>query len=240
MISRRTSLSFRPLAVAAFLVALLAAPTLRAQTRWDASVQAGASARVFSGNANVAGLNGSIGPIVGAAADVSLIPLLRLGLYGDYEYADTGEPKAPSAISAGARLKLMIPGYRSNVHWWLFTGFGGVLWLAPAYTQTAINPSASQGALPTTEAVSSATGYFAEIPLGVGVGWRVRKPLELIAELQARFGFAMNGSYFTDDGSGNGLTRPATTANGTASYGEPTGTDVVAFQLTVGLAYEGP
>jgi hypothetical protein len=240
VISRRTSLSFHPLALAAFLAALLAAPSLRAQTRWDASLSGGVSTRVFSGNPNVAGLNGSVGPIVGLAGDVSLIPLLRLGLYGDYEYADTGEPKSSSLISAGARLKLMIPGYRSNVHWWLFTGFGGVLWLAPAYTQNAINPSAPQGAPTVPETVSSATGYFAEIPLGLGVGWRARKPWEIIVELQARFGFAMNGSYFTDDGSGNGLTRPATTANGTAAYGEPTGTDVVAFQLTVGLAYEGP
>jgi hypothetical protein len=232
---------------AAFLVAsLLGASPAFAQTRWDASLQAGASMRAFSGNTNVAGLTGNLGsgfmvsPMVGLEGDVAIVPLLRLGLYADYEYAETGEPKPPSIVSFGARAKLMLPGYRSNVHWWLFTGIGAAVLDAPAYTAQVQNPSALQSQQLTTESVPSATGVFAEIPLGVGLGWRLSKPLELVAELQGRFGFAMNGSYFSDDGSGNGLTRPATTANGTAQYGQPTGTDVIAIQLTVGVAFEGP
>jgi hypothetical protein len=240
-VSSLRSFSFvRLSAAAAIAAALLVAAPARAQTRWDASLQAGGSGRIFSGNANVAGLPGSIGPIVGLTADVAIIPLLRVGLYGDYEYADTSEPKAPSAISFGGRLKLMLPGYRGGVHWWLFTGIGGVVWEAPGYAQLAQNPSVTTGPSNTVENVSAASGYFAEVPLGVGMGWRVHGSWELVAELQGRFGFAMNGSYFTDDGTGNGLTRPATTSNGTAAYGEPTGTDVLAIQLTVGIGFEGP
>ncbi len=231
--------------------ALLAATVLRsspasAQTRWDASLQAGASMRAFSGSANVSGLTGNLGsgfmlsPMVGLQADVAVVPLLRVGLYADYEYAETGEPKPPSLVSFGARAKVMIPGYRSNVHWWLFTGFGGAVLDAPGYTQQVQNPTALQGQQLTTENVQSTTGFFAEVPLGLGLGWRVAKPWELVAELQGRFGFAMNGSYFSNDNSGNGLTRPATTTNGTAQYGQPTGTDVIAIQLTVGVAFEGP
>jgi hypothetical protein len=69
------------------------------------------------------------------------------------------------------------------------------------------------------------------------MGWRVRKPWELVAQLQGRFGFDMMGSYFTDDGSGNGLSRPASVPVGAQPF-QPTGTDVFAILLTVGIGLD--
>jgi hypothetical protein len=191
---------------------------------------------------NAGGLPGSVGPTVGVEGDVALLPLLRLGAYADYEYAYTSEVASPSIVSFGARLKVMVPGYRRNVHWWLFTGFGAAVLEAPGYSE------AFAGADANTLVVPPASGYFFEVPLGVGMGWRVRKPWEVVAELQGRFGFGQGGSYFTSDSSGNGLTRPATAENvlpnGTsipsslASPVQGTGADVFAVLLTIGIAVD--
>ena len=214
---------------------LLALPSrdAHAQVHWDASLQAGGSGRLFSNG----GLTGSIGPVVGIEGDVAVVPLLRLGLYADYEYADTGEPAAPSAVSFGGRVKLMLPGYRHAVHLWIFSGFGGVFWDAPQYGVT--DPTSS----PPNVTVTPATGWFLEVPVGVGMGWRFRRPWELVAELQGRIGFDMNGSYFGQAGgfadqSGNSLvtTRPTTANDGTGGY--PTGNDVLAILLTVGIGFD--
>ena len=223
-------------------LSLLAAPPAAAQTHADGNLQVGGVGRIFSGSSKTAGVKGSIGPLVGLEGDVALVPLLRLGAYVDYEYADTGEPTPPTALSFGGRLKVMLPGYRHNVHWWLFAGFGGVVLEAPGYTQSGFGaPDAN------TAVAHPATGYFLEVPLGVGMGWRVRKPWEVVVQLQGRLGFDMMGSYFTDDGSGNGLSRPATgvrvNANGTTTtsplaYSLPTGTDVLAVLLTVGIGFD--
>jgi len=223
-----------------FVAVALAPRRAEAQVHWDANVQAGVSGRVFTNSAS-GGLPGSIGPVVGVAADVAVVPLLRLGLYGDFEYADTTEPAFSSVVSFGGRVKLMLPGYRNSVHWWLFTGVGGVIWNAPAYTVVGIDPNLPANAVST---VTPASGYFAEIPLGVGMGWRVRRPWEVVAELQGRVGFDMNGSYFTqggnfsnpDDGSGLGTTRPTTSSSGSGNI--TTGNDIFAVLFTIGIGLD--
>jgi hypothetical protein len=237
VISARTSLTSLASLVLPVALILFGARSAHAQTHWDANVQVGGSARLFS-NSGYGGLPGSLGPVVAVAADVAIIPLLRIGLYGDYEYADTTEPAPSSVVSFGGRLKLMLPGNRNHVHWWLFTGVGAVVWQAPGYVTA--DPNSSTG----ISTVTPASGYFAEIPLGVGMGWRVRKPWEIVAELQGRFGFDMNGSYFgqnagfsnPDDQSSLGASRPTTSSSGAGSI--PTGSDVFAVLLTVGVGLD--
>ncbi len=234
-----------PLSLAVFaFCALLAAPRrAEAQVHWDANVHAGGIGRVFSNDVS-GGVPGSIGPIVGVEGDVAIVLLLRLGVYGDYEYADTTEPSFSSVVSFGGRVKLMIPGYRRGVHWWLFSGFGAVLWNAPSYliaNQTTQNPDGSSSGITT---VPAANGYFFEIPVGVGMGVRLRHPWELVVELQGRFEPDMNGSYFTQNGGftdpdnsgGIGTTRPTSGVAGAPSV--PTGNDVAAFLLTVGIGFD--
>jgi hypothetical protein len=231
-----------PLSVLVFLALLVVPRRAEAQVRWDASLQAGASGRVFS-NSVSGGVPGSIAPVIGLEADVAVVPLLRLGVYGDFEYADTTEPSFSSVVSFGGRAKLMIPGYRGSVHWWLFTGFGGVVWNAPAYT-IADQTSPNSNGVTSAATVTAATGTFLEVPLGVGMGWRVRKPWEIVAELQGRFGFDMGGSYFTQNGgftdpdssSGIGTTRPTTSTSGAGQV--PTGNDVFGVLLTVGIGFD--
>jgi len=229
-------------AIPLFLLAFLVSPRrAEAQLHWDASVQAGGSARLFTNNAG--GLPGSLGPVFGLEADVALLPLLRIGLYGDYEYADTTEPSPSSVVSFGARVKVMLPGDRNRVHWWLFTGFGAVDWTAPSYVLSDQTSQAASGATAATT-VPQASGYFFEVPIGVGMGWRVARPWEIVAELQGRIGFDMNGSYFTqnggysdpDTGGGLGPTRPTNSNLGTGSI--PTGNDVLAVLLTVGIGFD--
>jgi hypothetical protein len=228
-------------ALFSFLFALLSLSYARpasAQVHWDANVQAGFSRRFFSGSSGSAGITGSNGPVVGLEGDVALLPLLRLGAYFDYESAYTGEPAPPQAFSFGARVKLAIPGTRMNTHWWLFTGFGAVAWEAPAYTQAIDVPVT--GSVPTSvnANIQAASGNFFEVPIGVGAGWRFHKPWELVAELQGRFGFDMNGSYFTDDGTGDGLTRPASIPNNGFTPAITTGSDTFALLLTVGIGLD--
>lgn len=226
-----------------FLLAFLGTPgRADAQVHWDANVQAGGSARLFT-NGTPGGLPGSFGPIFGVEADVAILPLLRLGLYGDYEYADTTEPSPSSVVSFGGRVKVMLPGDRNRVHWWLFTGFGAVAWTAPSYALSDGTSPNDNGAT-TSTTVPEASGYFFEIPVGIGMGWRVWRPWEIVAELQGRFGFDMQGSYFGQDNgfsdpdtSGSlGTTRPTTSNNGTGAI--PTGNDVFALLLTVGIGFD--
>jgi hypothetical protein len=236
--------SLAPAAIASLLaLALLLAPDpAEAQVHWDANVQAGGAGRFFS-NSVSGGLPGSIAPVIGLEAAVAIVPLLRLGVYADFEYADTSEPAFSSVVSFGGRVKLMIPGNRNHVHWWLFTGFGGVVWNAPSYT---IADQTSQGTsgLANAATATAATGEFFEIPVGVGMGIRLRRPWEVVFELQGRFGLDMNGSYFTQNGgftdpdnsSGIGTTRPT---NSTAGAGAvPTGNDVFGLLLTVGIGFD--
>jgi hypothetical protein len=75
------------------------------------------------------------------------------------------------------------------------------------------------------------SGYLFEIPVGVGAGWRFRRPWELLFEVQGRIGFASSGDYFSADG------RPGTAA-GVASPGAIIGTDVFALMATVGIGLD--
>jgi hypothetical protein len=208
-----------------------------AQTHWDANLHGGVSTRFFSQVAQSAGVSNSVGPLVGVDADVALIPLVRLGAYVDLESAHTGEPKSPQALTFGARVKLAPPMNFNHWHFWGFLGFGYAFWNAPAYNQSCTIPSGSS-LLTETCNIQATTGSFFEIPLGVGAGWRFRRPWELIVELQGRFGLDMQGGYFTNDGSGNGLTRPATAPGTGLAIGPTTGTDVFALLLTVGIGLD--
>jgi hypothetical protein len=235
---RNALLSFVPTLLFTFLTASAA----HAQLRWDGNVQAGVAGRLFGNNAG--GVPGSVGPVVAVAGDIAIVPLLRLGAYLGYEYADTGEQSSPSIVSFGTRVKLMIPGYRRNIHWWLFTGFGAAVLEAPGYTEPFTLPGTSANTLD----VPTASGYFFEIPVGIGMGWRVRKPWEIVAELQGRVGFGQGGSYFTDNGTGQGLSRPATAEHvfpdGTVVPAslppqvQGTGADVFALMLTIGIGLD--
>jgi hypothetical protein len=206
---------------------LLGARPASAQVHWDMNVHAGVARRFFD-----TGLpeGGTLGPMAGVAVDVAMIPLIRLGGYVDYEYAYTGEPASPHAISFGLRLKVEPPVNFGGVHFYGFAGFGGAQLVAPGYDQ--ILPGTSpDGVQNPVVHYSATTGTVLEVPFGVGAGWRFARPWELLLELQGRLGVASLGDYFSDTG------RPGD-AQGYANPGKVIGTDTLGVFATIGIGFD--
>jgi hypothetical protein len=133
--------------------------------------------------------------MVGLNADVALIPLVRVGVYGDFEYAYTGEPKSPTVLSFGARIKVGPPTPFHDTHFYGFVGVGYAELFAPGYLLP-ISGSNTASGNPAFAAFARTTGGFVELPFGVGAAWRFRRPYELVVELSGRIGLASSGGYF--------------------------------------------
>jgi hypothetical protein len=201
-----------------------------AQVRWDASAQVGATKR-FVFNRPHGGPDAGFGPAVQLNGHVALLPLLRVGAYLSGDITSAG-PATRQMVGGGARVVGIAPWRTTNVHAWLFAGFGYELVFAPSYhTTLSLAPDDSTPPSPTDALVTQAGGSMYEVPFGVGVAYALRPPFELVAELGARVGFGFRGSVYEDPGR----------AFFAAGYPEnrllPAGNDAFSTFLTVGLGF---
>jgi hypothetical protein len=210
---------------------VLAFPSLAsAQVHWDASVQLGGMKRFLA--ARPTGTDDvGIGPVGQIAAHLALLPLVHAGVYVGHDISPMPDPAAARNITfMGARGKVQLP-LTTDLKGYGFLGFGFALVTQQAFDFPGFPyVSAGGGTVRKDATVDSAGGHFFEVPFGLGVAYKLRKPWELCAELGARVGFAHAGSVYDE------LRGPQVKAAGEVDQNlTSAGIDRFALGLTVGV-----
>jgi hypothetical protein len=163
----------------------------RAQVHWDASAGIGAMKRFLTSKPSGGG-DAGFGPAGEIHGHIALLPLFRVGAYVAHDIAPMpGDVAALQITSLGARAKLTSPWPLDPWRAWAFAGFGYAGAYGPSYTTRVVQAGTGTDAL-----VVGAGGGFFEIPFGVGVSYKLRRPWHLMAELSGRAGFGFSGSLF--------------------------------------------
>lgn len=218
----------RSLAWLVFALALLVPRAASAQVHWDASLQAGAMKR-FLVERPQGSDDAGFGPVAKLTAHVALLPLIHAGVYATHDISPLSDPAAARNItSAGVRGKMAIP-LRGDIRAWGFLGFGIAAVYSQSYDVPGFPVQSGAGTVTRDVHVEGAGGHFFEVPLGIGVSYKLRKPWELCAELGGRIGFAHSGSVYEDPGPQ--LKIPGFPDNNVL----PAGLDRFAVGLTVGV-----
>jgi hypothetical protein len=179
----------RPAPAALALALSLSAPPALAQVHWDAGAQVGVMERLTTG-----GPPGSPtptpGPVFQLQGHVALVPMVRIGAYVAHDISPVDSVPARQITGAGLRAKVAPPLLSGPWHTWAVLGVG----VAHAYEPSHSVPGPS-GSL----TVGSAEGGILDIPVALGLGYRVRgprDPWEISTELGCRFGVAFFGSLY--------------------------------------------
>ena len=211
------------LAVASALVTSSA----EAQVHWDGEVLAGAQKRFLS---QKSGDDAGFGPAVALQGHFALFPLLRVGAYARGELSPTGgDAPARRMLGGGVQLKITPPWPRGNFKMWATLGVGYVGVYAPSYTASLI-----AGGVRTPVLIDGSGGGFLEIPIAIGVSYKLRKPWILLFQLDTRFGAGFSGSLYGGGGGGRSILNPA-------YFGqvlEKAGNDLFSLGLSVGVGFD--
>jgi hypothetical protein len=197
-----------------------------AQLHGDLDVEAGASLHVLSSRP-VGGDNPSVGPSFNVSGHVAVLPLFRAGLYVSHDFSPLSGADLRESTSAGLSLRLFSPWPVGSVRLWFAAGVGYTAAEAPSYSKTVVSGDKS---VPAT--VSSADGGFVDVPMGLGISFRLSRSVELLAEAGARMGFLFTGDMY----------HPGPTVVPAGSPGAATlpaaGEDVVTPFVVAGVAFE--
>jgi hypothetical protein len=217
-------------ALLAFAFALLVPRLASAQVHWDASAQVGGMKRFLAARPPSTD-DAGFGPVLQLAAHLALLPLVHAGVYVGHDISPLPDPAAARNITfMGARGKVQLP-MSGNLRGYGFAGFGLALVTQQSFTFTGFPFVSAGGTVNRKDAeVESAGGHFFEVPLGLGVAYKLRKPWELIAELGFRVGFAHSGSVY-DELRGAQVKAPGEVDQNLTSAG----IDRFALGLTVGV-----
>lgn len=225
-------LAFRRLlaSAAAAGAGLLVSTEVSAQVHADASAQVGVSKHFLTS----AYSQPTFGPTATVAAHVALIPLLRLGAYAMADLVPVDSEPVRRYYGAGLRAKLQAPWLFGRVHMWGFAGIGYVGVYGPSESRTLsvqrVGDLQGEPTGPTQFSVGGSGGHYLEVPFGVGLGVRLRKPWELVFELGGRVGFGFAGSLY--DG------RDAVSPTASPEVVAPVGNDTISTFLTVGIGLD--
>jgi hypothetical protein len=156
----------------------------RAQVRWDAEVQGGFDARWLT--SRVAGVgNADIGPEIGLSGHIALVPLVRAGLYVEYEEASTIPNVATRQLfGVGLDGRVYSPWPRGDERLYGRVGIGERFTFA------------GRSVFPDGGVVGSTDGAFTEVPLAIGFTDRFAPSVSITAELGARVGFGFVGGAY--------------------------------------------
>jgi hypothetical protein len=188
MLSFRTDVSLLSLSIATVvaIACVLHASPARAQLHWDVSGEVGVEKRFLRARPPE-GADAGFGPVGRVTAHVALLPLVRVGAYGAFSYSPVRTNGSRSFFGGGFEARLVPPLRLPDWHPYLFVGFG----------YTAVRVSAFESAL---GKLPAAGGGCVDIPLGIGVTHRLRKPIEIGGVLGTRFSAACSGSVYSGDG----------------------------------------
>jgi hypothetical protein len=220
-------------------VALLASEA-KAQLHFDVGAEPGVMRRILLQRGND-GFNplpdAGFGPMFELHGHVAILPLLRAGLYVSHDISS--ELSARQITSFGVRAKLTPPLLCGNWRSWAFVGFGYSLVYAPSFQHDYLIGTGFGGTQQaTTVSVDGQSGYFFEVPVGIGLGYKLDKTWELTAELGAKVGFNFSGDLYCD-----GSSDPTCAANGSAPRYPPLelpvpGYDTLAVYLALGVSLD--
>lgn len=186
-----------------------------AQLHWDAGFELGGMDRITAGR-DPAVPAPTFGPAAELHAHVALIPMVRVGAYVAEDISPVPGLPAREITEAGLRAKVSPPLLSGPWRGWAFLGLGVARAYAPGHGE------AVPGSTPPGEArVAGAAGGILDLPVGVGVGYRLRRPWQLFAELESRFGTIFWGPLYQ------------------RTMGEPYGgQDSFAVSLSVGVSWD--
>jgi hypothetical protein len=207
---------------------LVWASSASAQLHWDASVHAGAYERFV-----VSGLGTALpGPTAGMQGHIALFPFIRAGVYASWDMSPTNGRAPPREFfSFGAQGKVFSPWPSGDLRLFLTAGVGYAGVLAPGGYTVPLQPRNDPMVYMAT--VDGSGGGFAEIPVGIGVSYRLRTPYLVYAEVLSRFGMGFWGTLYGEKG-GRNAREPTL---GTQAIGMD-GYDLFALGLVVGIGLD--
>jgi hypothetical protein len=177
------------------------------QLHWDLGAEVGVTDRVAIGGGAPARLPGPSGEI---HAHVALYPMIRVGPYAVFDLSPTEGLAARRVYGGGLRAKITPPWLATPWRAWGFVGFG----LAYAYA-------------PSSSASAAGSAILPEVPIGIGLGHKLRGLWEACVEVGARWNLAGFG------GAGAG----AAAAQGATGASAPfVGNDLLAVSLSLGVS----
>jgi len=179
------------------------------------------------------------GPIAELHAHVALAPMLRLGAYVSHDISPAADIPARQMTEAGLRAKVSPPLFSNPWRAWAFVGFGYARTYAPSY-HTSVLFMGDAG--PSDVLVSGVGGGFFDIPLGVGVGYKLGGPWVPFVELGGHIGFGFSGDMYggqsRDSGQPDGACGSAQNHINLQICEPYTGQDSFAVSLSVGVSFE--
>jgi hypothetical protein len=225
----------RTCAVFLALAGLFVASEAKAQLHYDVGVEPGVMRRILLARGND-GTNtlpdASFGPMFELHGHVAILPLLRAGLYVSHDVSS--ELSARQLTSFGVRAKITPPLLCGPWRTWAFLGLGYTLAYAPSYQHDYI----VAGPQPTTVNVDGTSGAFFEVPVGIGLGYKLSKAWELTAELGAKIGFDSTGDLYCGSADPNCTGATGTAPNSPGLTFSAPGQDRLAVYLAVGVSLD--
>jgi len=146
--------------------------------RWDVDLASGATQRVLTSKVAGAGDPG-LGASVDLSGHIALLPLVRLGLYAHHDAYALAGLGVRDLDAAGLDATLAFPWLRRDVR---------------AYARLGLGEAAVHS--PSGDGPAAGWGSFTEVPVGVGLRFRLGRRLWLTTELTARVGFAFGGGAY--------------------------------------------
>ena len=218
---------FFPLAGAAAL--LLGSGAAHAQVNGDVGLSAGAMKR-FTTGADPGVSDPGFGPVFQLQGHLALFPMLRVGLYVSQDVSPMPSYGGRQFYEGGLHLKLTPPILPTPWKGYAFAGFGGGYAHQDSYAAPGAPPGGS--ATRPTVSFSSIDGALFEIPVGIGVAYRLRAPFEVFVELAGRFGVGFVGRMYDPNNTATG-NEPQVSP---APSGPYTGQDSFALTLSAGVS----
>jgi hypothetical protein len=170
---------------------LLPAGAARADVRWDVGLEEGAQRRVLSSKP-AGGDDPEVGTTVDVFAHVSLVPLVRLGLYGHADVSPSRDG-GRDVFSGGIDARVLSPWPRGPVRLYARLGVG------EAGTTVLSHEGPERGF------VAGASGVFTEVPIALGLQYRVDRRLAMSVELGTRLGLGFAGTAYGSSSSGDDI-----------------------------------
>jgi len=203
---RRTSTDPIPRIAAAAAIlaaAMMTSPSARAD------INLGAEVGVADRASDVPGLDPGLA--FGGHAEFSLLPFIRLGAYFLHYRLSTEAPRDDLAYfnAFGPRLRLIVPIPGTDLLPYALAGIGFTV--------------ASYPGLPTADVsttLEERSGYFFEVPLGLGLAYEIASILHISADFTFRPAFGHFGDAFDQD------------------LREPNDAEVVGWSVLGGLALD--
>jgi hypothetical protein len=215
--------------VSLFTAILFAPRPASAQVHWDIGADVGAMKRFFTSGPD-GGSSPGFGPTMELHAHFALIPLVRVGAYVSHDISPLSSIPARQITSGGLHLRINSPWPSGKWHGWLFAGFGYAGVYAPSYHGSFSNPGDPNAPPAADVFVEGSNGNFFEVPLGVGVAYKLARPFELTASLGTRLGFGFTGDVYNAR-AGHTLNQPPLDV-------EAAGNDALALFATLGVSFE--